>query len=71
MSTPGARKNLTRYYKQHGWLDVMEDPEEDKLLTIALVRIKQDPTQFDLFLKMLKGTGGMDLIVIELIRGEL
>lgn len=49
----------------------MEDPGEDKLVTIALVRINQDPTQFDLFMKMLNGTGGMDLIVMELIRGEL
>ena len=44
---------------------------EGELVTLALVRIKQDPSQFDLFIDMLRDTEGMDLIVTTLTGGEL
>ena len=70
-STPSARNRLTLLYKQHKWLDIKEKPEESQLVTLALERIKQDPSQFDLFMKMLCGVKGMDLIVATLTGGEL
>ena len=70
-STPGARENLILHYKQYEWLDVTENPAEGDLVTLALVRIKQDPSQFDLFIDMLRDTEGMDLIVTTLTAGEL
>ena len=70
-STPGARENLILHYKEHEWLDVTENPSEGELVTLALVRIKQDPSQFDLFIDMLRDTEGMDLIMATLTAGEL
>ena len=70
-STPGARENLILHYKEQEWLDVTENPVDGELVTLALVRIKQDPSQFDLFMKMLCGINGMDLIVATLTGGEL
>ena len=68
---PGARKQLTSLYHQNRWLEITEDPEEEKLVRLALVRIKQDPSQFEPFLKMLGGIKGMDVIVKKIRGGEL
>ena len=68
---PGARDKLTRLYRQDKWLDIAARPTEDELVTLALERIKQDPSQFDLFIDMLRDTEGMDLIVTTLTAGEL
>ena len=70
-STPGARENLILHYIQHQWLGTTENPAESELVKLALVRIKQDPSQFDLFIDMLCDTEGMDLIVTTLTGGEL
>ena len=70
-STPGARENLILHYKQYEWLDLTENPAEGELVTLALVRIKQDPSQFDKFIDMLRDTKGMDVIVTTLTEGEL
>ena len=69
-STPGARENLILHYIQHKWLDTTEEPEEGKLVKLALVRIEQTPSQFDLFIDMLRDIEGMDLIVTALSGGE-
>lgn len=70
-SNPGARENLTLHYKEHKWLNITEYPSENELVTLALVRIKQDSSQFDLFMKMLHDTEGMDLIVTTFTGREL
>ena len=44
---------------------------EGELVRLALLRIEQDPSQFDLFIDMLRDTEGMDLIVTTLAAGEL
>lgn len=44
---------------------------EDKLVILALERIKCHPSQFHLFINMLRDTKGMDLIVTDLSEGEL
>ena len=61
--TPGATDKLTGKYKQKGWMDITEHPTEDKLVTLALQRIKKDPKQYDLFIKLLRDIPGMDLTV--------
>ena len=68
---PGARDKLTRLYQQKEWLGIAARPAEGDLVTLALDRIKQDPSQFDLFIDMLRDTEGMDLIVTTLTAGEL
>ena len=68
-ATPGARKALAVRYKQKKWLVVTENPTENELVTIALMRIKQDPSQYDEFLTMLCDIEGMDLIV-KTLRGH-
>ena len=62
-ATPGATDKLTGKYKQEGWMAFIENPTEDKLVTLALQRIKQDPNQYDLFIDMLRCIKGMDLTV--------
>ena len=66
-----ARDKLTRLYQRKKWLDIAARPAEGDLVTLALERIKQDPSQFDLFIDMLRDTEGMDLIVTTLTGGEL
>ena len=68
---PGARDKLTLLYQQEKWLDIAARPAEGELVRLALDRIKQDPSQFDLFIDMLHDTEGMDLIVTTLTAGEL
>ena len=58
-----ARLTLTRHYKQEGWLEMTENPTEDELLTNALVRMKDNSSQYDKFLAMLLETEGLDMIV--------
>ena len=69
-STPGARENLILHYVQQKWLDTAENPVEGELVKVALVRIKQDPSQFDLFIDMLGDIEGMDLMVKTLGEGK-
>ena len=66
-STHGAREKLTLHYKQNEWIDITENPLEDELVTLALMRIKQDPNQYDLFVSMLHDIEGMDLVVNTII----
>ena len=68
---PGAREKLTSLYQQNEWLAIEESPVEDKLVRVALMRIEQDPDQFDLFIDMLCDIEGMDVIVNKLRGGEL
>ena len=66
-----ARDKLTRLYQRKEWLDIAARPTADELVVLASVRIKQDPSQFDLFIDMLRDTEGMDQIVTTLTGGEL
>ena len=62
---------MTSLYQQNEWLGIDESPVEDKLVRVALVRIEQDPDQFDLFIDMLGDIEGMKVIVKKLTGGEL
>ena len=62
-STPGATDMLTGKYKQKQWIDITIYPTEDELVTLALLRIKQDPKQYDTFIDMLHSISGMDITV--------
>ena len=68
--THGAREKLSLHYKQNEWIDITENPIEDELVTLALMRIKQDPNQYDQFVSMLRDIEGMDLIVNTITGGE-
>ena len=61
-----AKKSLTRKYISEGWLDPVATPSEDKLVSQVMVRIKQDPKQYDVFIEMLKEIAGTNLIVQKL-----
>ena len=67
----GAKDKLTRLYQQKEWLGIEARQAEEELVTLALNRIEQDPSQFDLFIDMLRNIEGMDLIVTTLTGGEL
>ena len=68
-ANPAARHKLTLYYKEYKWLDITEYPTEDELVTLALMRIKQDPSQYDRFVATLRAIEGMDLIVDAITAG--
>ena len=61
--TNHASKALTLHYKQEEWLEMTANPTEDELVTLALVRMKDNPSQYDKFLNMLRAIEGLDLIV--------
>ena len=61
-----AKILLTRQYKSEGWLDPVATPSEDELVSQVLVRIKDDPKQYDVFISMLKEIAGTNLIVQKL-----
>ena len=66
----GARVKLTLHFKQNKWLEITENPTEDELVTLALERIKQDPSEYDLFVSMLCDIEGMDQIARKITSGE-
>lgn len=67
----GARAKLTLHFKQHKWLEITENPTEDELVALALERIKQDPSEYDLFVSMLCDVEGMDLIARKITSGKI
>ena len=58
----GAKTDLTQKYKQESWIDIAENPDEDSLIGLALIRISTEVADFDVFIDMLKSTVGMDSI---------
>ena len=58
-----AYEALTLHCKQEGWLEMTGNPTEDELVTLALVKIKNDSRQYDTFLNMLRAIEGLDEIV--------
>ena len=61
-----AKITLTRQYKSKGWLDPVASPSEDELVSQVMVRIKDDPKQYNVFISMLKEIAGADDIVKKL-----
>ena len=61
-----AKKSLTRKYKSEDWLDPVATPSEDELVSQVMVRIKDDPKQYDVFISMLKKIAGTNQIVKKL-----
>ena len=66
----GAKDDLTLHYIAHKWLDASATPSERDLAKLALMKIEQDPKQYDVFLEMLRDTEGMSLLLAK-ITGEL
>ena len=69
-ATKPAHKALTLHYKQEGWLEMSANPAEDELVTLALVRMKNDSSQYDKFLNMLQAIEGLDIIVNSITCGH-
>ena len=59
----GSRATLIQKYQQKKWIPITEEPDAGALVTIALNRISMDASECDVFLDMLKGITGMDIIV--------
>ena len=68
--SPGAQAKLTQLYQQYKWLEITENPNADELVRLALERIKLDPNQYDLFVSMLHGITGLDIIADTITSGE-
>ena len=67
---PSAQAELTQLYQQNKWLDITDEPNADKLVKLALERIKLDPNQYDLFIAMLRSITGLENITCEITSGE-
>lgn len=60
---PGAKQSLTVKYIEAQWMGLTATPTEYQLVGLALGRILQQSQQFDVFIGMLRGIPGMNLIV--------
>lgn len=69
--TDGAKDELILHYITNKWLDAEANPSESELTKLALQKIKQDPSHYNLFIAMLRDTEGMDIIVVKITGGEL
>ena len=58
-----AKQALTFKYQEKGWIAITESPDETSLVRLVLTRISLDPSQYRIFMDMLKDTEGMDIIV--------
>ena len=63
----GAKLDLTQKYREKSWIDIAENPDEDRLIRLALIRIETEVADFDVFIDMLKSTVGMDSIVTKIL----
>ena len=64
--SPSAQEKLTQLYQQSKWLEITDKPNADELIRLALGRIKLDPNQYGLFVSMLRGIMGLDIIANKL-----
>ena len=64
-----AQAELTQLYQQNKWLDITYKPSADDT-TLALGKIKLDPSQYDLFVAMLRSITGMENIANKITSGE-
>ena len=62
-------ESLTEQYQRKKWIGITANPSAHELVICALGRIQLNPSQFDVFIDMLRGTGVMDDIV-EMLTGE-
>lgn len=66
----GTKEELLIKYQKGGWLGHTENPETATLVRQALTRIATLPSQYRVFMAMLKGVVGMK-IVVDKIEGVL
>lgn len=65
-----AKQALTFKYQQKEWIAITESPDETSLVRLVLTRISFDPSQYRIFMDMLKDITGMELIV-KIIEGMI
>ena len=61
-----ANQRLRQKFHEKRWLSAGSDTGGEGLVTVALLRIKNDAGQFQQFIDMLKDIDGMDQIVKKL-----
>ena len=61
--TPGAYDSLSTKCKAKGWYPPSSDTSEKDLVLLVIERIKQEASQFYLFISMLEDIIGLDQIV--------
>lgn len=57
-----AKETMIHKYQENKWIDLTECPDETSLVRLALHRITVDASEYHIFIKMLEGIVGMDLI---------
>ena len=66
-ATPSMTRDISTQFKMKGWISITADCREERLISTALEKIRQDPSKnARLFLQMLRATVGMGDIVNEL-----
>ena len=61
-----AKNDLTQKYREKMWIDITENPDEDSLIRLALIRIGTEVADFNVFIDMLNNTVGMNIIVTKI-----
>lgn len=58
-----GKTSLTGKYQEKEWLSIGAKPDEETLVDIVLNRISNDARQYDIFMEMLVGIPGIDIIL--------
>lgn len=62
----GAKDKLITKFNIARWLSISEDPGTKTIVKQALLRIADSDAQYGLFMSMLKGIEGMDIVVTKI-----
>ena len=60
---PGAESSLLLKFKELSWLPIGTEASANELVTLALNRIENDVRDYDVFVRMLRNTAGMEQMV--------
>ena len=58
-----AGESLCLKLKQKEWVNVTDDPPPQEVMKVVLNRIKDDVSQFHVFMNLIGSTAGLDLIM--------
>ena len=69
-ATSRAKQTIIRDFIEKSWIDANTDCSEHDIVKCALARVEQNAIQFQDFVSILRGTTGMDVVVIRLEEKE-
>ena len=62
-STPSTHSTLRVKFKAKSWIDIISECSEEELVLCGMEKIRQDISNYSVFMKMLQDTQGLDTLV--------